>query len=758
MIVRSFRMESSAKSIDVLVAGGGMAGIFAALGASEKNLSVALIEPSNILGGQGTAGGVAGFCGDTHLVNRPFDQLIETLLKHDKIAPLNPLADRRPYDLEICGYFLQEMAIEAGIDVFLHSRVLETTTEDGRVTTVRVACSSDIIAFTPKFVIDATGDCVVVNRAGFPTFHDAENVQLPMSLYFTLWDTGTRVEPFLPPGCPTWSQDDDLPMTSLHVFETGKVEVKMKVVGYDAASGESLSKAELSARRQMMGLIYYLQTHGYQSRKLDRHVLSSVSRHIGQREGRRLVGEYVLTEDDVTHAATFEDAVAVGTYHLDYHWPDKVERAGTGITTMVEPYHIPLRSLVAKGSKNLMAVGRSVSGEQMAMSSFRVQATCAQTGFAAGRAARVCIEQDRDLQNPPVDEIQASIIAGKQSLNLSDYGTYLRHKIHNHEHIFEPGDAFESCHASTLIEVDNGRFLAAWFAGSREGHDDVGIWLSSRDRCKWSEPFQVARSRNKPHWNPVLFEDSGIACLIFKVSVDEPVTGERMRVYDGWETWWMRSEDQGKTWSEPAELVSGDRQGRGPVKDKPILLSNGDWLAGASIETADTWDVFVDRSPDKGKSWNSTENLQIDRNVFTGKGAIQPTLWESEPGMVHMLVRTTAGFIGRADSTDYGRTWTPLRPTDLPNNNSGLDVAKLDDGTLALICNPVSERVRTPLSLMLSSDNGTTWPRRLDIESGEGRYSYPAIIPTRVGMAITYTWNRQSIGFWTGSVEQVPEH
>jgi predicted neuraminidase len=750
-------MNSQTKPIDVLVAGGGMAGIFAALGASRSDLSVAMIEPSNILGGQGTAGGVAGFCGDTHLVNRPFEQLVETLLQHDKIAPLNPLADRRAYDLEVCGYFLQEMAIDAGIDVYLHSRVLEASSEEGRVSTVSVSCSSDIIAFAPKFVIDATGNCVVVDRAGFPTFHDSENVQLPMSLYFTIWDTGTRVDPFLPPGCPTWTHDDDLPMTSLHRFETGKVEVKMKVVGFDAASGESLSKAELSARRQMMGLIYYLQTHGYQGQKLDRHVLSSVSRHIGQREGRRLVGEYVLTNDDVTHAATFDDVVAVGNYHIDYHWPDKVERAGTGITTMVEPYHIPLRSLVARGSKNLMAVGRSVSGEQIAMSSFRIQTTCAQTGFAAGKVAQTCIELGGDLQDPPLYAIQESIIADKQSLNLSDYGSYLRHKIRVHEHIFEPGEAFESCHASTLIQLQNGRFIAAWFAGSREGYDDVGIWLSSRDRCKWSEPVQAGRIRNKPHWNPVLFEDSGIAYLFFKVSVNEPAEGERMRVYDGWETWWMQSDDQGKTWSQPIELVPGDRQGRGPVKDKPILLSNGEWLAGASTETADVWEVFVDRSSDKGKTWVRSEDIHIDRSVFAGKGAIQPTLWESDPGKVHMLVRTTSGFVGRSDSSDYGRNWTDLRPTDLQNNNSGIDVAKLDDGTLALICNPVSERVRTPLSLILSTDNGETWHRRLDIESDEGRYAYPAIIPTRVGMAITYTWNRKSIGFWMGSVEQVPE-
>lgn len=608
--------------VDVLVAGGGMAGVFAALGAAEDGASVALIEPSNVLGGQGTAGGVAGFCGDTNLVNRPFQTLVDTLRTHDRIAPLDPLADRRPFDLEICGYFLQEMVVGAGINVYLHARVLDADASDGRVNVIRVSCASDMIAFEPGFVIDATGDCVVVDRAGFPTFHDAENVQLPMSLYFTLWDTGTRTEPFLPPGCPTWSHDDDLPMTSLHVFETGKVEVKMKVVGFDAATGKSLSDAEIHARRQMMGLIYYLQTHGYAGRKFDRHVLSSVSRHIGQREGRRLVGDYVLTEDDVTHAATFDDAVAVGTYHLDYHWPDKVQRAGTGITTMVEPYHIPLRSLTAKGSTNLMAVGRSVSGEQMAMSSYRVQATCAQTGYAAGRAASTCLTTSRHLQDPPIAHIQRAIVDGGQSLSLADYGTYLRHKIHVQEHIFTSSSDFASCHASTLIQLENGAFLSAWFGGTREGHDDVGIWLARRERTVWSPPTRVARVRNKPHWNPVLFYDEGIAYLFFKVSVDREPGDERMHVYDGWETWWMQSRDGGSTWTEPAELVWGDATGRGPVKNKPIRLSNGDWLAGASSETADRWDVFVDRSTDKGLSWSSVD-VGLDRDVFEGKGGIR---------------------------------------------------------------------------------------------------------------------------------------
>src|SRR5690606_10272244 len=132
----------------------------------------------------------------------------------------------------------------------------------------------------------------------------------------------------------------------LHHFPSGKMEVKMKVVGFDAADPLSLSQAEMFARRQMAGLICHLQTKGYRQRRYENYVLASVSRHIGVREERSILGEHLLTQDEVSCGAVFADAVAVGTYHFDYHWPDRMERAGTGITTMVEPYQIPLRCLI----------------------------------------------------------------------------------------------------------------------------------------------------------------------------------------------------------------------------------------------------------------------------------------------------------------------------------------------------------------------------------------------------------------------------
>lgn len=421
------------KTVDVLVLGGGMAGVAAALAAKADDLSVLIADPSNILGGQGTSGGVAGFCGDTVRANADFAELVRRLQAIGRIDRYDPNDDRRAYDLEQCAFVLQEMVDRRGIEILLHATALDARREGDRVSEVLLACGGTVIRVRAKIVIDATGNCVVAAALGLPTVGPGPNVQLPMSLYFTLWDTRRRVEPFLPEGCPRWDSDDDLPMTSLHLFASGKIEVKMKVVGFDAADGESLSRAEIHARRQMMGLVYYLQTKGYrgrhsvnEGRPLDSFVLAGVSRHIGQRQGRLIVGEYAITEADTLKGRRFDDAVAVGTYHHDYHWPDTAKRAGTGITTMVEPYHIPLRAMVAKGMSNLLSPGRSMAGDQMAFSSYRVMATCAQTGFAAGKAAQLAIRTGARLQDVPIRALQADIEKGGQSLDLSDYGEYLR--------------------------------------------------------------------------------------------------------------------------------------------------------------------------------------------------------------------------------------------------------------------------------------------------------------------------------------------
>ena len=307
--------------------------------------------------------------------------------------------------------------------------------------------------------------------------------------------------------------------------------------------------------------------------------------------------------------------------------------------------------------------------------------------------------------------------------------------------VFGDDRPFPQCHASTIVEAEDGSLLCAWFGGQEEKAEDVGIWLARCVNGNWTAPVEVAKVNETPHWNPVLFRDPARGTyLFFKFGREIPL----------WETAWMNTKDSGKTWSDPVELVPFDQGGRGPVKNKAIVLSDGAWLAGASTEYQ-RWDAFADRSEDGGKTWIRSDDLAIDHTTFEGKGAIQPTLWESVPGTVHALLRTTAGKVGRADSKDGGRTWTAMYLTELPNNNSGIDVLRRDDGSLYLVYNPVGVNWggRSPLTLAKSTDNGEAWTNLVHLENEMGsEFSYPAIVATTDGIAISYTWKRQRIRCW----------
>ena len=330
------------------------------------------------------------------------------------------------------------------------------------------------------------------------------------------------------------------------------------------------------------------------------------------------------------------------------------------------------------------------------------------------------------------------------------------------EEIVRDNVPFNECHASSLLELKNGGFIATWFAGTKEGKNDVAIWIARRGKDGWSAPETIIKLNYEPHWNPVLFRNNaGEIQLYFK-------SGEKI---SDWITWVMRSNDDGITWTKPEELVPNDNSGgRGPVKNKPVTLSNGTIASPASVER-DIWQAFVDLSSDGGYSWERSKFVPMDDILIKYKSKdchfslIQPTLWESSPNQVHMLLRSNNGFIYRSDSEDGGKNWCKAYATELPNNNSGIDIAKLDDGTLALVYNHSIENWgnRDKLLLAFSYDNGVTWSdkRILDysptteINGIKVEFSYPAIIPLEKGMAITYTLHRKNMTFVQGTTKDM---
>ncbi len=293
-----------------------------------------------------------------------------------------------------------------------------------------------------------------------------------------------------------------------------------------------------------------------------------------------------------------------------------------------------------------------------------------------------------------------------------------------------------SCHASNIALLGD-ELHAVWFGGTAEGASDVCIYHSLRKAGMWSEPVLIAGETDLPHWNPVLFSEGGSLHLYYKVGKTIP----------RWHTRYMRSDDGGRTWSKTRELVPGDIGGRGPVRNKPLRLSCGRLLAPASIETESAWNAFADISDDDGSSFRRSAYVPLERDRFSGKGAIQPALWETENGKVHMLLRSTEGCILRSDSEDAGETWCTAYDTGIPNNNSGIDLCRIDDGRLLLACNPVRGNwaSRSPLTLFVSRDDGDTFERTADIETGDGEFSYPSLTYGGGKAYLSYTWKRQAI-------------
>lgn len=306
------------------------------------------------------------------------------------------------------------------------------------------------------------------------------------------------------------------------------------------------------------------------------------------------------------------------------------------------------------------------------------------------------------------------------------------------EFIFEEAP-FPSCHAATIAETDKG-LVAAWFGGTKERNPDVGIWVSRQLLMGWTEPVEVANgiindTLRQPCWNPVLYKiPDGDLILFYKIG-PSPST---------WKGWMKRSADGGITWSEATPLPEGFI---GPVKNKPVLLDNGNLICGSSTE-GDGWKIHFEITPDFGVTWRKIGPINDDKTI----NAIQPSILKYKDGRLQILCRSKNRAIVESWSNDNGDTWSPLRATNLPNNNSGTDAVTLFDGRQLLVYNHVKtpegakKGDRTPLNVAISED-GINWYAVFVLEDSEiSQYSYPSVIQTSDGIVhIVYTWRRERI-------------
>ena len=314
---------------------------------------------------------------------------------------------------------------------------------------------------------------------------------------------------------------------------------------------------------------------------------------------------------------------------------------------------------------------------------------------------------------------------------------------------------YPQCHASTIAEVAPGRLVAAWFGGTRESAPDVGIWVTRFESGRWSEPVEVATGAQSdgtrhPTWNPVLFAPPGQPLQLFYKVGPSP------------RAWWgmvKTSTDGGRTWGDAARLPSPLL---GPIKNKPVLLSDGAWLSPSSTEDSPTgWRAHVERSEDAGRTWMFIG--PIDKGPLSLE-AIQGSILFHPGGLLQMAGRTRSGVVASTWSPDGGRTWSPLEALGLPNPNAGTDAVTLQDGRHLIVYNdaaplPGSRNGRRyPLVVALSPD-GVTWTKTavLEDEPLPDGYAYPAVIQASDGLVhITYTWNRRRIRHVVLDPRQLP--
>lgn len=407
---------------DLIVGGGGFAGIAAACSAAREGLSVLLIEKSGFLGGAACNCYVNPFMRyhvtlngeDRMIADGLFRSILTRLEKKDAL-----MKNRRGFNEELLKLIFDEMAEEYGIKVLLHSYIIAAQTEDAVLKRVTVATKSGTMDFEARYFIDATGDAdlSVLAGCGWHLGRAADNLCQPMTLCFRI--AGVDFDKLTP---EVWKEANALYTTYRmegkiknpredilhfpHVAE-GVIHLNStRIVKKNPVDVFDISAAEQLARKQEYELYTFLKEHvpGFEN-----SVLLASAPEIGVRESRLIEGEYTLTEADLKNCTKFEDAIAACNYDIDIHNP-----AGSGTSHYFfkenEYYTIPFRCLQPKGMKNLLTTGRCISSTHEAQASYRIMPTCCALGEAAGTAISVCAAQNVPCTDADVPLIRQKLI------------------------------------------------------------------------------------------------------------------------------------------------------------------------------------------------------------------------------------------------------------------------------------------------------------------------------------------------------------
>ncbi|MBO5223903.1 MAG: FAD-dependent oxidoreductase [Clostridia bacterium] len=408
------------KQYDVIVVGGGFAGVCAAISASENGARTLLVDKSNALGGAAHNCLINPFMPTHTKINGEkkelslgfFQKIREELLVRNALKGIT-------FSEEELKYVLQKMVQKAGVDILFHAYLHSAKCEAGVIKALEFSTVEGPIVLSAPYYVDATGDAQLAYLAGCPTRlgREKDNLCQPMTLCFRVG--GVDVDAFyrdknrLNELYKQYRAEGKIknPREDILVFRMTYDGVlhfnTTRVVKKNPTDVFAVTQAELEARDQVFELLEFLKSN---TESMKNAYLLSTAAQIGVRESRMIVGEYVLTQNDCLNFTKFDDSIAVSNYEIDIHNPE-----GSGTSHYFFPdgkyFTIPYRSLIPKNADNLLVAGRCISSDHEAQASYRIMPIVANIGEAAGVAIALASKYKVSPKSIDVKELQSILLS-----------------------------------------------------------------------------------------------------------------------------------------------------------------------------------------------------------------------------------------------------------------------------------------------------------------------------------------------------------
>jgi hypothetical protein len=417
------------ESVDVLVAGGGAAGVNAAIAAARLGARTLLVEKEGFLGGisTGVIDTMYGFYTPGKKPRRIVDGLpyeIVSQLEHQNACFVRPntygAGNGITYNQEILKWIYDRMILAAGAKVLLHSEISEIVCAENRITDVIIQGKFGTRHLSPTIIIDATGDADVAYMAGVPCEVVGKDVQgQSLTMTFKVANTDpnvlkhlshTKLVELMKQANASGKYHLAREEGSFHLTPVaGTVLTNMtRVSNVNPTDVEELTRAEMEGRSQTIEFFKFLKecVPGFEKGEL-----VWISPFVGVRESRRIIGQYVLSEEDVVEGRKHEDDIGecgapIEDHHAasDTNW--RFLEEGT-------TYGIPLRCLLPETIQNLLVAGRCFSASHRAHASARSIAQIMLMGAAAGYAAGLCIQKGLKTVRVDMTELRNELHQGR---------------------------------------------------------------------------------------------------------------------------------------------------------------------------------------------------------------------------------------------------------------------------------------------------------------------------------------------------------